>query len=265
VSAPLDCSACLDWIHRDRTATADPELDAAAGAHLDGCDDCAAEAADVDELGDLLGDLPGWDASDDAVASVLDRVEADRRTAAPPPTPLRRSFGFPSGLAAAALLIATVSAVVVITRYEPEPEPMTFKGDATTAQVEVGLSLLRDGAPVALPPGAVARPDDTVLLRYTTDRDGFVYLFRVDGAGLEVFHGTAALAGTHHFAVGGQVRGYQLEGLTGSQSFGVAWSAEPWPVVDDGPLAPDELRVALDGGTGPPVDLRTITVEAEPR
>ena len=268
MSAPLDCVTCQDWIHRDRTAPADPDLEARAEQHLDGCDDCAGEAASLDELGGLLDALPGWDASDDAVAAVLDRVAADRQVTPPQPTARtrapRRPFGLPSGLAAAAMLVATVSAVVVLTRYEPEPEAMTVKGDAPSAHVEIGLSLLRGGSPVALPPGALARPEDTVLFRYTTDHDGFVYLFRLDGADVEVFHGAAALAGTHHFAVGGEVQGYGLAGLTGEQAFGVAWSLEPWPAGDDGPLARDDLGAALGGGAGPPFDLRRIVVEGPP-
>jgi len=192
----------------------------------------------------LIADLPTYDAPDAAIAAVLSAVAAERAPA--PVRPLR----WPLLAAAAAALIAVGFGAATL---RPEPPPaLTIKGAAaplvTPATVALGLSVLRDGAPVALQPGQQAQASDSVLLRYTTDRAGFAYLFRADGADVEVFHGVAAPAGTHHVTADGQVLGYPLQGLEGAQRFGLAWTAEPWPAGPEGPTPPTDLVAALSGG-----------------
>ncbi len=221
------------------------------------------------QLDALLEQLPRYDASDDVVATALDRVAAD--VAAPPApapgpardgvVPLRRrpwpALAVAVAAAAALLLWVRPPAPEVATGPSDLPGGLTIKGDADVpASVELGLSVLRDGVPVAMPAGARVQRSDTLLFRYSVDRDGFVYLFRDDGRAVEVFSGAAATAGTHHLEVGGEVQGYALGDLAGEQRFGVAWSAEPWPAGDAGPVPPIDLRAP--GAAA--VDVRAVVV-----
>lgn len=199
------------------------------------------------QLDALLDDLPRHDARDEALAQVLDRV-ADESAEVP-----ARRRGPPAWiLGLAAVLLVGLGFLL---RPAPTPDPrLTLKGDADVpASVELGLSLLRDGVPLAMPEGAKVRPSDALLFRYTVDRDGFVYLFRQASPALEVFSGAAATAGTHHLEAGGEVQGYALDTLRGEQVFGVAWSAEPWPGGAAGPVPPEDFDRAS-------VDLRAVHV-----
>lgn len=211
-------------------------------------------------LDELLQELPRHDASGDVVAHVLEAIVADGVAPA-----ARRRSPPPWLFAVAAVLVAGLAWQL---RPAPVPTPgptasgMVAKGDgAISAHVELGLSLMRDGLPVAMPPGARVRPDDTLLFRYTVDRDGFVYLMRFDGKTTEVFSGVAATAGTHHFEVRGEVQGYSVKGLTGKQDFAAAWSAGPWPAGATGPTPPADL---WSDGSAVVLDRRTVTVESRP-
>ena len=225
---------------------------------------------DDDSLDSLLSGLPRQDASEWAVQEALARIEEDRDRSV-----RRRRSGLLAGAAVAALAAAGV--VIAVLLPTPEAPPMALKGAdvAMVPSIELGLSLSRDSVPVALVPGEAARPSDTVLLRYTTDSEGFAYLFRVGPDGdLEVFHGTPALPGTHHFMVDGAMVGYALDGLAGEHRFGVALSTDPWPPGSNGEpaAAPESLaRAARRGpfpralpGTRVQLDVRSVTVSATP-
>jgi len=236
----------------------------------------------ADRLDDLLAELPRHDASDDLIARTLARVreeqaaerQAERaRTESFDAARARRIQWARWGGMAAGLLLALGAWWMLGGDATPEgalpASGMTIKGAGTSSQasIDLGLSLLRNDVPVALEAGSVARASDKVLLRYTTDREGFAYLFRrgADGA-IEVFHGTATLPGTHHVRVGGQIVGYGLDGLDGEHLFGVAWSAEPWAPADDGAAqAPQGFAEGL-GGTFPRSlrgNLQGIVVDAQ--
>lgn len=217
-----------------------------------------------EQLDHLLDELPRYDATDDVVARVLDRVAADQAEQAPG-SRLRR---LPSWtLAVAALLLVGIGfalrppapAPVDGLGFDGTNGPLIVKGGGDVpGKVELGLSLLRDGVPVAIPSGAEVRAADTVLFRYTTDTDGFVYLFRASGGKVEVFSGVAALPGTHHLEVGGEIQGYTLRDVGGDQTFGAAWSVDAWTAGESGPVAP---RGLLTGeAVGVAIDSRTLHV-----
>lgn len=235
----------------------------------------------MDPLDQMLADLPRHDASDALVQRVLARVEAEQLAGAEPEVipdglharrqrnQLLRWAGVAAGLVLAlgawwALEGSEADGVVL------EPPNMLTKGAATAtdADIELGLSLLRNDVPVALEPGAAALPTDKVLLRYTTDREGFAYLFRSGDDGMEIFHGTPTLPGTHHVTVDGQIVGYGLDGLAGAHRFGVAWSPEPWAPSSDGVArAPDGFAAAVATGPFPRVlhgRLQGVVVDSRP-
>ncbi len=228
----------------------------------------------MDALDQMLSDLPRHDASDALVQRVLLRVQEEQTdpVAQPDGHGSRRHLLRWGGLAAGLLLALGAWATlggesdgVVL-----EPPNMLTKGATTPADadIELGLSLLRNDVPVALEPGAAALPSDKVLLRYTTDREGFAYLFRSGADGVEVFHGTATLPGTHHVTVDGQIVGYGLDGLAGTHRFGVAWSDEPWAPTPDGVVrAPEGFAAAVTNGPFPRVlhgRLQGVVVDSRP-
>lgn len=233
----------------------------------------------ADGLDTLLDALPRHDASDDLVARVLAQVEADQNEDQAQDTARRdrrHRFARWAGMAAGLALALGAWWTLGDGRLSSDgalPAPgLVVKGAATapTASMTLGLSLLRNDVPVALEAGASARSSDKVLLRYTTDQEGFAYLFRLGPDGVEVFHGTATLPGTHHVTVGGQIVGYGLDGLSGEHLFGVAWSSEPWAPADDAAAkAPPGFAAAVGDGSFPRVlrnhgvvvDARPVTVE----
>ena len=226
----------------------------------------------TDDLDVLIADLPRHDASDTLVARTLARIEADQAYArseelaaehareqaeqdANAARRLRHLRVARWSALAAGLVFALGTWAVITNTPDPVAPGLMIKGTpaVTQASMTLGLSLLRNDVPVALEPGAAALPSDKVLLRYTTDREGFAYLFRrgPDGA-VEVFHGTATLPGTHHVTVGGQIVGYGLDGLTGEHRFGVAWSDEPWSPMDGAAARPpDGFAGAIAVGSFP--------------
>jgi hypothetical protein len=237
--------------------------------------------SDMDALDQMLADLPRHDASDALVQQVLMRVQEEQEAEAESgvvPGDLgarrRRSQLVRWGAMAAGLVLALgVWATLGSAdgdRVVLEPPNMLTKGTTSPADadIELGLSLLRNDVPVALEPGAAALPSDKVLLRYTTDREGFAYLFRSGEDGIEVFHGTPTLPGTHHVAVDGRIVGYGLDGLAGTHRFGVAWSHKPWAPASDGVArAPDGFAAAVTTGPFPRVlhgRLQGVVVDSRP-
>lgn len=234
--------------------------------------------SDMDPLDRMLADLPRHDASDALVQRVLARVEAEQheeRLCEDASVARRRRGGLIArwGSLAAGLLLALGAWWTTgdgAANGAQGPAAMAIKGAAhpPDADITLGLSLLRNDVPVALEPGAMARPTDKVLLRYTTDREGFAYLFRSDGSEVEVFVGTATLPGTHHVTVNGQILGYGLDGLDGEQRFGVAWSPEPWAPADTGSArAPEGFAAAISSGPFPRVlhgSLQGVVVDSRP-
>ena len=237
--------------------------------------------SEMDALDHMLSDLPRHDASDALIQQVLLRVQEEQEIEAEPEVvrddlEARR---FRSQLlrwgAVAAGLVLAIGAWSILDDSDPdgvvlEPPNMLTKGatSAADADIELGLSLLRNDVPVALEPGASALPSDKVLLRYTTDREGFAYLFRSGEDGIEVFHGTATLPGTHHVTVDGQIVGYGLDGLAGTHRFGVAWSREPWAPAATGVVRPpDGFAAAVTTGPFPRVlhgRLQGVVVDSRP-
>lgn len=240
----------------------------------------------MDDLDRALAALPRYDVSDQTVDEILRRVHADAEagthveaaTLPPAPEPPRRRLGPPAWIAlAAGLALAAGAFFVAGSDRAPAPTPvvdapsgMALKGattDRPDASISLGLSLLREDVPVALVPGADARTTDTVLLRYTTDSEGFAYLFRRGPSGdLEVFHGTPTLPGTHHVTVGGRIVGYDLGGLSGEHLFGVALSPEPWAPSDgdDAATAPENVVRALSHRGAFPRLVGPVSVDARP-
>ena len=239
----------------------------------------------MDRLEQALSDLPRHDASEWAIQEVLRRVAEDGPgTEVPPAGEQNRPTSRPPvvWIALAASLILGASLWFVASAGDPPTSTassasplvghsgMTLKGASTDAldpTISLGLSLLRADVPVALVPGATARTTDTVLLRYTTDSSGFVYLFRLGpNQDFEVFHGVPTLPGTHHVTVNGRIVGYDLDGLSGEHLFGVAFSKDPWAPgsENDAAIAPPELSPALAQGKGFPRTIGDITVDARP-
>lgn len=231
----------------------------------------------MDRLDHALSELPRHDASEWAIAEVLQRVSADSGQAeeTPPAAPSRSSSRHIVAWACLAAGLAVGAAIWMVASPEGDSispvvshSGMTLKGAGSNAPdptINLGLSLLRADVPVALVPGASARATDTVLLRYTTDASGFVYLFRFGAEqDFEVFHGTPTLPGTHHVTVDGRIVGYELEGLSGKHTFGVAFSRDPWApgVGIDAATAPEDLATALAGRGAFPRTIGDITVDA---
>ncbi len=236
-----------------------------------------------DPLDQLLADLPRHDASDASVEAILSQALRERDGRAERPEEHAAADRAPRAprwdrhalvwIAAAASLVLGVGLWSAVRAPDPAPVPaprsgLTLKGTSAGAAdttLTLGLSLLRDDVPVALVPGASARATDTVLMRYTTDSSGFIYLFRLGPDDrLEVFHGTPTIPGTHHVTVDGRIVGYELNGLRGEHLFGVAYSPDPWAPGTDGDAArpPDVLRDALAGRTGFPRTVDDIVVDA---
>jgi hypothetical protein len=228
------------------------------------------------ELDALVAQLPSFDVSDAAIERILaatvasgadePRGEGSLVTELP-----RRRWDarrWDARRWAPAVAAAAVLAVGAFAWPGPAAPELRLKGAAlhsTTANVELGLSLMRSGVPVAL--GATASPSDTLLLRTTTDREGFAYLFRAADGELEVFHGQPVPAGTVHAKADGQVIGFALDSVTGAQRFGVAWSAEPWEQAPDGGPRPTAALVRALSDGAPPALLRdgavgTIAVDS---
>lgn len=235
----------------------------------------------MDGLDQLLADLPRHDASDALVDRVLLAVQAEQdeerlRADAVGARRRRRIQLGRWGALAAGVLLALTSWWAFGDRQVDDPAGVAapgiaIKGTETPADTHItlGLSLLRNDVPVALEPGAEARRTDKVLLRYTTDREGFAYLFRQgDDGSLEIFHGTATLPGTHHVTIDGQIVGYGLDGLAGQHRFGVAWSPEPWaPTANGVARAPAGFAAAIAAGPFPRVlrgALQGVVVDSRP-
>ena len=233
----------------------------------------------MDDLDRALAELPRHDASEWSIQEILRQVHeepssgpmpGDEPALAPPPQRV------PRWMLVAAVVVLGGAAFALSQRTQAPPAPvspspaLTLKGagtDSVDPTISLGLSLLRDDVPVALVPGAAARDTDTVLLRYTTDSEGFAYLFRVGPDNdLEVFHGTPTLPGTHHVTVDGRIVGYELNGLSGEHRFGMAFSREPWaPSAHDGAArAPEGLVVALSGEGAFPRRVGSVTVDLHP-
>ncbi|MCO4774005.1 MAG: hypothetical protein KDA24_28490 [Deltaproteobacteria bacterium] len=229
----------------------------------------------MDDLDQALAELPRYDASEWAIQEVLRQVHEDQNALEEPEeavvTP-RPRFGLWAGIAAVTMLGAGL--FVLNSQDAPgaptaatTPSGMTLKGASDSRvdpSISLGLSLLRNDVPVALVPGATALGSDTVLLRYTTDSSGFAYLFRVGPEGdLEVFHGTPTLPGTHHVTVDGRIVGYELDGLAGEHTFGVAFSEEPWAPSQgtDAADAPQSLGPALAAKGAFPRTVENVTID----
>lgn len=204
----------------------------------------------MDRLDAMLEELPRHDVPDAALDEVMARIAAERRSGAEQPEAMgtrpaarptpwgQRRLVWVAGVGvAASVALSAGLGLFASPAAEQAPPAMTSKGPGfaarTTTSIQLGVGLLRDHVPVALGADATARPSDAVLLRYTTDQEGFAYVLRVDPTGaLEVVHGTPTLPGTHHVTVGGQIVGYPLADLAGAQRFAVAWSHDPWPASE---------------------------------
>ena len=107
--------------------------------------------------------------------------------------------------------------------------------------LELAISIVQDGAQKPLPAAAVAAPTDSLLLRYSNDREGEVHLLHLVDDKVTVFFSVHARAGMGYYVQNNEVKGYTLDGLKGRQRFGVAWTPKSWP----GAVPPPALRTFL--------------------
>jgi anti-sigma factor RsiW len=122
----MACSQYLNSIHEAVDGTIGSIRQAELARHLDTCEACRALLADLERIRDAAAALPALDAPDGAWLQIAGRLRQEGRITETAATPAARRQYVGWLAAAAAVMLAVASAVmIVMNRTAPEPAPQT--------------------------------------------------------------------------------------------------------------------------------------------